>query len=184
MMWDAIVLAGGRARRMDDADKAQVEVGGRTLLDRTLDAVGQAQKVIVVGPGPVPDGVELVREDPPFGGPAAGVIAALPAVESEWVLVAACDHPFVAEAVPRLVAERDGGDGVVLESPGGRRQLVLLARTAALRSAATEFPDPTGLSMGALLATLDLRAVVGSDRTAADVDTWADVQQAEGHIDG
>ena len=32
--WDAIVLAGGRARRMDSEDKLLLDVGGRSLLSR------------------------------------------------------------------------------------------------------------------------------------------------------
>ena len=32
----AIVLTGGTAVRLDGADKASLEVGGRTLLDRAL----------------------------------------------------------------------------------------------------------------------------------------------------
>ncbi|WP_438949006.1 NTP transferase domain-containing protein, partial [Streptomyces harbinensis] len=37
-VFDAIVLAGGAARRLGGADKAAVTVGGRPLLDRVLDA--------------------------------------------------------------------------------------------------------------------------------------------------
>jgi choline kinase len=40
--WAAVVLSGGRARRLDGEPKHQVRVGGRTLLDRTLDAVAAA----------------------------------------------------------------------------------------------------------------------------------------------
>ena len=36
---DAIVLAGGKATRLDGADKTALVVGGRTLLERVLDAV-------------------------------------------------------------------------------------------------------------------------------------------------
>ena len=39
----AVVLAGGTAARLDGADKAGVELAGRTLLEHVLDAVAAAQ---------------------------------------------------------------------------------------------------------------------------------------------
>ncbi|MEU9382801.1 NTP transferase domain-containing protein, partial [Streptomyces sp. NPDC048279] len=40
--YDAIVLAGGAARRLGGADKPSVRVGGRPLLDRVLTACAGA----------------------------------------------------------------------------------------------------------------------------------------------
>lgn len=183
MDWDAIVLAGGRAERMGGADKGAVDVAGRSLLARTLDAVRAARHVVVVGDGPVPDGIELAREDPPFGGPVAGVVAGLPSVNAAWTLVTACDHPYLDEAVPCLLAEREAGDGVVLESDEGRRQLVMMVRTSALRRAVGRLPQPHGVSMRALLEGLDLVGVRAGERAATDVDTPEDVTLAEGLAD-
>ena len=73
--FDAIVLAGGRGSRLGGVSKPGVTVGGRRLLDIALAAVASARQVVVVGDLPVPDGVRLTREDPPFGGPVAGVAA-------------------------------------------------------------------------------------------------------------
>ena len=44
----AVVLAGGTAVRLDGADKASVELHGRTLLTWALDAVLDAAEVVVV----------------------------------------------------------------------------------------------------------------------------------------
>ncbi len=70
--FSAVVLAGGTAARMGGADKAGIELGGRTLLEHALDAVVDAVEVVVVG-DPVPTDLPatFVREDPPYGGPAA-----------------------------------------------------------------------------------------------------------------
>ena len=80
----AIVLAGGTGRRMGGASKPDVIVAGRRMLDHVLDELA-AQKVpaVVVGPPDLdvpldsPTGVTLVREDPPLGGPAAGIAAGI-----------------------------------------------------------------------------------------------------------
>ena len=45
-----MVLAGGAARRMGGVDKTALQIGGRTLLDRTLSAVATADPLVVVGP--------------------------------------------------------------------------------------------------------------------------------------
>ncbi len=50
MSWDALVLAGGSARRLGGVDKSAVTIGNQTLLERLLAAVGDAGGVVVVGP--------------------------------------------------------------------------------------------------------------------------------------
>lgn len=52
--FDAIILAGGRGSRLGGVDKGALPVGGRALLDRVLDAARAAERVVVVGDGPVP----------------------------------------------------------------------------------------------------------------------------------
>ncbi|WP_165840672.1 NTP transferase domain-containing protein, partial [Streptomyces scopuliridis] len=47
--YDAIVLAGGAAKRLGGADKPGVRVGGRSLLDRVLAACEGAARTVVVG---------------------------------------------------------------------------------------------------------------------------------------
>jgi molybdopterin-guanine dinucleotide biosynthesis protein A len=72
---DAIVLAGGGSTRFG-RDKLAAVVDGVTLLDRVLDAAAAAEQRIVVGSRrPAAGDVRWTREDPPGGGPAAGVVA-------------------------------------------------------------------------------------------------------------
>ena len=108
----AILLAGGRGTRVDSAVKPLFEVGGRTLLAAAVTAATDAGARPLTVVAPVLDeslAVEWVREDPPFGGPVAGVIAALaswPADDDpEWTLMLACDLPGVDAAVRRLLAD-------------------------------------------------------------------------------
>ncbi|WP_263978718.1 NTP transferase domain-containing protein [Streptomyces aculeolatus] len=39
--YDAVVLAGGRAERLNGADKPRVSVGGTPLLDRSIEGAGR-----------------------------------------------------------------------------------------------------------------------------------------------
>jgi molybdopterin-guanine dinucleotide biosynthesis protein A len=180
-----IVLAGGTAARMDGIDKAGLELGGRTLLEWTIDAFVDADEVVVVGPPSVPTTrpVTFTREDPPKGGPVAGLLTGVdvllrtPAV----VGVLAVDMPHVTASTMRRLREAAvGHDGAFLADAGGRRQLagvVSASRLAAVR------PDPEhqhGMSLRALLADLDLASVPADGTEARDVDTWADWRDLQG----
>ena len=70
--FDAIVLAGGTARRLGGTPKHAIVVDGQTLLARTLAAVADAARVVVVGDEslrPLVGGGTVVREDPPWPDP-------------------------------------------------------------------------------------------------------------------
>ncbi|MFF8599335.1 DUF6457 domain-containing protein [Streptomyces sp. NPDC015232] len=76
--YDALVLAGGAARRLGGADKPGVRVGGRPLLDRVLAGCRDAGRTVVVAaPRATARPVEWTREEPPGGGPVAALDAGL-----------------------------------------------------------------------------------------------------------
>jgi molybdopterin-guanine dinucleotide biosynthesis protein A len=168
----ALVLAGGSGTRLGGVDKAALELGGRTLLARALEAVAGADEVVVVGdPHAAPAGVRFVREDPPYGGPAAGLLAGLAQLPEGPVAVLACDMAGVTAATFRRLGEAaDGHDGAVLVDPDGRRQLALVLTA---RPAATAAP---GGALWRLLAPLDLAEVAAVGLEHRDVDTWDDVR--------
>ncbi|HEX7739803.1 MAG TPA: molybdenum cofactor guanylyltransferase [Marmoricola sp.] len=174
----AIVLTGGTAVRLDGADKASLEVGGRTLLDRALANLPDCRDVVVVGPEVHTDRPVTFRlEDPPFGGPAAGLIAGLGGFpfRPERVAVLAVDLPYVTPATWERLAAAYARDGAVLVDADGRRQpLCGLYATASLARSGGD--GAQGSSMRALLADLDLVEVAAVGAEARDVDTWADVR--------
>jgi molybdopterin-guanine dinucleotide biosynthesis protein A len=133
----AVVLAGGRAARLGGQAKPQLEVGGRTMLAAVLAAVADADPRVVVGPAqPVPEGVVVLREDPPGGGPVAAMRAGLARIGTDVVAVLAGDLPFLTADVVTQLRERLTGDGVLVVDDAGRDQLLLgVWRTAALRAA-------------------------------------------------
>jgi molybdopterin-guanine dinucleotide biosynthesis protein A len=179
-----IVLTGGTAARLDGADKAGLEVGGRTLLEHALAALAGVGEVVVVGPEvPTSRPVTFRREDPPGGGPAAAVAAGLSgfARRTGVVVVLAVDMPRVTGAtVARLLAAASpGSDGAVLVDAAGRVQPLCAAyRTEALARALPESAE--GLSMRRLVAPLSLVEVPAHGAEADDVDTWEDVLRLRG----
>jgi molybdopterin-guanine dinucleotide biosynthesis protein A len=173
--WAAVVLAGGRGSRLGGVDKASVVVDGRTLLDHVLDAVTSAHRTVVVGPrkDDVP-GVTWTREDPPGGGPLAGLAAGLAHVDTGLVVVLAVDQPGITRStVDRLLAAV-GDTGAVLVDDDGRAQWLIGAwRTRELRRALPA--DPRDASMRSVLGPLDPVAVTARPGEARDVDTPQDL---------
>ncbi|MEQ4300646.1 NTP transferase domain-containing protein [Plantactinospora sp. B6F1] len=182
----AVVLAGGAARRMGGADKPALPVGGRSMLDRVLAAVADADLRVVVGPASaLPAGVRATREQPPGGGPVAAVAAGLAlfpdtvpahtcdtgsssAAPSGTGIVAllAADLPLLTtEAVRQLrtaLCRAADADGVVYVDDAGRAQFlcgvwrVTPLRAALGRVAAARDSVLTGTSMRALIAELSV----------------------------
>ncbi len=179
--FDAIVLAGGAAHRMDGIDKPLLEVAGRPMLVRVLEAVAPAQRRIVVGPPRevAPDAL-WCREDPPGGGPVAAIEAALPHVHAGSVLVLAGDLPWIAPAIgPLRNALRDCGADVAMLARDGRPNYLAAAwRTGALREAMRSIGTPAGTSMRRLIAGVRSIGVDDAGHWGDDCDTWADVAAA------
>ncbi|MGW4443639.1 NTP transferase domain-containing protein [Streptomyces sp. NPDC004682] len=188
--YDAVVLAGGAARRLGGADKPGVRVGGRPLLDRVLAAcAGAAGTVVVAEPRPTARPVRWTREEPPGAGPVAALDAGLRLTDAACAVVLSADLPFLDEGtVLRLLTElrESGADAALLTDADGRDQpLVAAYRTAALREAldalAAEHDGLTGLPLRRLTAALRVTRV--PDALASfDCDTWDDISRARARI--
>ncbi|MFE9875580.1 DUF6457 domain-containing protein [Streptomyces sp. NPDC005784] len=110
--YDAVVLAGGAARRLGGADKPGVRVGGRALLDRVLAAcAGATRTVVVAEPRSTARPVEWAREDPPGGGPLAALDAGLRSTTAPYVVVLSADLPFLEEGTVRRLLDTLRADG-------------------------------------------------------------------------
>ncbi|MER7477817.1 NTP transferase domain-containing protein [Streptomyces sp. NPDC126510] len=188
--YDAVVLAGGAARRLGGTDKPGVRVGGRPLLDRVLAACATARTTVVVAaPRPTARPVTWAREDPPGGGPLAALDAGLRHTTAEYVAVLSADLPFLQEpTVGRLLSalRASGCDGVLLTDSTGRDQpLVAAYRAPRLREELALLTDRhgtlAGLPLRRLTAELNLTRVL--DPVASfDCDTWDDIATARARI--
>lgn len=188
--YDALVLAGGGARRLGGADKPGVRVGGRALLDRVLAACADARTTVVVAePRPTPRPVLWAREEPPGGGPLAALDAGIRLSAAEYVVLLSADLPFLdGRTVDELLTtlRTSPADGVVLTDADGRDQpLVAAYRTAALRRELAALGERhgrlAGLPLRRLTGSLHLTRIFGPV-ASFDCDTWDDIATARARI--
>ena len=176
MNFDAIVLCGGSARRLDGADKGAVVVGGRSLLDRAVGAVAEASSIVAVGtPSQAPADVIWTQERPPGGGPVAGLAAGLALATRPLVVVLGVDFPFVdQDCIERLLTAVGHADGAILADGSGRHQFLVAAYRRAALIERLAGRVPSGMSMRELVDGLSYE-VLDDPRAARDCDTWEEV---------
>jgi len=141
-----LVLAGGLARRMGGGDKARLQIGGITILDRVLATLSaQCPRIIINANGDparfadtgltvVPDNVEG------YPGPLAGILAGLDWLAAqnngiEWMVSVPGDCPFLPDdLVERLhQARREKGTPLACARSGEWRHPVIGLWPLALR---------------------------------------------------
>ncbi len=187
----AVVLTGGTAARLGGIDKASIRLDGVTLLERALAATSAAREVVVVGTEtPTTRPVTWTREDPPGGGPAAGLLAALDrfTASPDLVVVLAVDMPKVSSGtVARLTWAVEASaevDGAVLVDATGRRQtLAGVYRRSALQAARpADREQEHGLPVRRLVERLRIVDVPAVGDEARDLDTWTDLEELSAHV--
>ena len=175
--YEGFVLAGGQSRRMG-RDKAMLPVGGRPLISVSIDALGDAERVTVVGGPDRSDelGVPWIADAVGGGGPLVGLLTALGHARAEAVVVLACDLPAVTRSVPaRLLAALGDADAAV-PIIGGRPQWTASAwRTRALPMVRAAH-EAGRRSVWAAAGELRLVFLLDRAREYADVDTPADLE--------
>jgi hypothetical protein len=187
----AIVVGGGGGERLGGVSKPDLTLGGVRLIDRVCGVLTEACAVGCVAVVPpsvrVPDGVARTLEDPPGGGPLAGIDAGLRALgvgDDVLVVVVSVDAPGVGAFLPALLepALREGVEGRIVR--GGDPEpfdqyLMGVYRAASLRRAIDEavavYGSVRGVGVRRVLRALDVERVSVSADACRDIDTPEDV---------
>ncbi len=105
----AIILAGGRARRMDGKDKGLLSLNGRPLVEHVLERISpQVDHVIINANRNQPAyqrfGQPVISDrDASYRGPLSGISSVMQTVTSRWFISVPCDAPLLpADLVRRL----------------------------------------------------------------------------------
>ena len=119
-----VIQAGGKSMRMGGRPKALIELGGRRIIERVVDAVTPAvdDLLIVTNTPEVYAFLKLpmVADVYPDHGSLGGIYSGLRAAPGEAAFTVACDMPFLHRDVVRLVVERAGSGDVVIPRVGGQ----------------------------------------------------------------
>ena len=144
-----VILAGGQARRMGAGDKALVELGGKTLLERTLErATPQVDELLINANGDPARFAPFHRQILPDAiqghlGPLAGILTGLEWMkanrpDARWLASFPCDTPFFPrDLVARLVDKAQSERVLVaVAMSGGRRHSVFAVWSADINETA------------------------------------------------
>jgi molybdopterin-guanine dinucleotide biosynthesis protein A len=116
-----ILLAGGKSSRLGQ-DKASVELGGKTLLQISVDNLEPLwhEITVVAAPGQhLPEigskaRLRVVRDIVPGKGPLIGIYTGLKHAMSRSSLVVGCDMPLVQRTVARYLISLSGNYDIVM----------------------------------------------------------------------
>ena len=119
-----VIQAGGRSTRMGGDPKALLDLGGRRIIDRVVDAVSAVLADLLV----VTNTPELYRflglpttpDAVPGAGSLGGIYSGLKAAGTDAIFTVACDMPFLSPEAIRLVVEYADDADVVIPRVGGQ----------------------------------------------------------------
>ena len=176
----SVILAGGLGRRMGGVVKPLIEIGGRTVLERTLDVVGRP---VAVAGAAFPGLLSLPDAIPGRLGPLAGMLAAMEWAEGA-VLTVPGDAPFLP---PDLVDRLRAAGAPCVAASGGRAHPVVGLWPVALAPVLRGMLEGGGRRAGAFAAAVGARAVewaVGEADPFLNLNTPGDVGRARAALAG
>lgn len=124
----AVILAGGKARRMGGEDKGLIELHGRPLLDYIISAVWPQAGHILINANRNLDryrefGYPVLADIMgDFFGPLAGMASGMQASSTPYILTLPCDSPYVpASLAGRLYRAMAAADAEISVAHDGER---------------------------------------------------------------
>ncbi|MBL6986015.1 MAG: molybdenum cofactor guanylyltransferase [Methylobacter sp.] len=155
-----VILAGGRARRMNNQDKGLVKFKGRPMVSYALAALAPVVDYVFINAN---RNIEQYRQfgcpvisdqTDSFDGPLAGVLTAMIHANADVLVVLPCDSPFIkTEHLQKLLSVRaDNNADVAVAFDGVRMHPVFFAVKTALRASLQDYLASDQRKVGAWLA--------------------------------
>lgn len=163
----AIVLCGGRGRRLGGVEKSLVRIGERRLVEFVIDSLRPQVSRIVLSLGAGQNarayqdfGCDLVVDAEADQGPLGGLVSCLESTEGEWFLSCPCDTPWTAPNLVEALSRDAGAHGVAVAHDGERRQNLTVLFSRELAGSLAEFYAGGGR---AVHRWLDANAIPATD---------------------
>ena len=114
----AVILAGGKSRRLGGIDKPLISIGCQRIIDRTFQIVSHCcQEVIISSNNPQPYSrfpVAIIPDLHPSQGALGGIYSCLDQAFFAYTLILAGDMPFISAAAIRYLWSRHEDYDVIL----------------------------------------------------------------------
>lgn len=124
----AVILCGGRARRMGGIDKGLISFMGKTMIQHVIDRIQKQVSEIIINANRNLDdyagyGHQVVADkDDSFSGPLAGMSSGLHAASKQYCVTLPCDSPLIGEdIVDRLYQDIQSADAEIAVAHDGER---------------------------------------------------------------
>jgi len=145
----AVILAGGKGRRMEGKDKGLVELANRPLIEYVIDAIKPQVETIILNANRNQEqysqyGYPVISDALlDYQGPLARFISALKSSTSRHIVTLPCDGPFLPkDLVERLIfALTDNEAEIAVAHDGDRMQPVYSLIPATLINSLSSFLD-------------------------------------------
>lgn len=187
----SIVFAGGQGTRLGGVKKALLDVGGKPVIERILDAVAPLSREVIVVDNDdslahLP-GIRIVPDSETRAGVLTALHSGLLAAGGELCVAVACDMPFLSASVLHWLVDRAADFDVVIPVTGGQMEPMhaVYRREACIRAIgdALERGDKRMISyLGAVrlreVAEVELRALDPDLRSFFNVNTPEDLDLA------
>lgn len=190
----AVILAGGRARRMDGHDKGLIKLHRRPLIDYTLAALqGQVDSILINANRNLKryarSGYPVIPDHRGgFHGPLAGMASALAEIHTRYLVTVPCDCPALPrDLVPRLLQARaQNAAELAVAHDGERLQPVFALLDRTLLPSLERFLDAGGHKIDQWYAQHRMAIADFSDQPEAfvNVNTPEELEQMERIMSG
>jgi molybdopterin-guanine dinucleotide biosynthesis protein A len=128
----AVILAGGKARRMGGEDKGLIDLDGRPLIEHVLERIRPQVTQVVINANRNLEryaafGHPVISDTlSDFQGPLAGFLAVMQQIDSDFIVTLPCDGPCLPDnLVERLrQAQQTAGADIAVAHDGDRMQPV------------------------------------------------------------
>jgi molybdenum cofactor guanylyltransferase len=152
----AVVLAGGRGRRLGGLDKGLLSLEGKPLIEHIIDAIKPQAGTIIINANRNRQeysayGYPVISDDmTDYQGPLAGFAAALSACKTDYIITLPCDGPTVPPDLVSRLAEAliNQNAELAVAHDGTRMQRVYALIPCALLDSLQAFLDTGDRTVG------------------------------------